>query len=215
MKKAITQNALTQAAITPAVAIQMLKDGNERFLNNAPLNRDFNAQIEETSRGQFPFAVILSCIDSRIPTEIIFDQGIGDIFNVRIAGNFVNEDILGSMEFACEVAGSCLVLVMGHTQCGAIKGACDKVELGNLTGMIEKILPSVDATPSKKTEERTSANTDFVNRVSETNVHMTIQNILEGSAVLRKLYDKGSIEIAGAMYDVKTGEVSFYDDSLN
>jgi len=215
MKKAITQNALTQAAITPAVAIQMLKDGNERFLNNAPLNRDFNAQIEETSRGQFPFAVILSCIDSRIPTEIIFDQGIGDIFNVRIAGNFVNEDILGSMEFACEVAGSCLVLVMGHTQCGAIKGACDKVELGNLTGMIEKILPSVDATPSKKTEERTSANTDFVNRVSETNVHMTIQNILEGSAVLRKLYDKGSIEIAGAMYDVRTGEVSFYDDSLN
>ena len=215
MKKAITQNAATQAAITPSVAVQMLKEGNSRFLTNTVLNRDFNSQIVATSAGQYPFAVILSCIDSRIPTEIIFDQGIGDIFNVRIAGNFVNDDILGSMEFACKVAGSCLVLVMGHTSCGAIKGACDRVELGNLTGMLGKLLPAVDSTKSTDGEDRSSKNTAFVNRVSETNIRMTIRNILEGSEVLRELNNDGNIEIVGAMYDVKSGGVKFYDDHLN
>ena len=215
MKKAITQNAATQAAITPSVAVQMLKEGNARFLTNTVLNRDFNSQIVATSTGQYPFAVILSCIDSRIPTEIIFDQGIGDIFNVRIAGNFVNDDILGSMEFACKVAGSCLVLVMGHTSCGAIKGACDRVELGNLTGMLGKLLPAVDSTTSTDGEDRSSKNTEFVNRVSETNIRMTIRNILEGSEVLRELNNDGNIEIVGAMYDVKSGGVKLYDDHLN
>ena len=215
MKKAITQNAATQAAITPSVAVQMLKEGNARFLTNSVLNRDFNSQIVATSTGQYPFAVILSCIDSRIPTEIIFDQGIGDIFNVRIAGNFVNDDILGSMEFACKVAGSCLVLVMGHTSCVALRGACDRVELGNRTGMLGKLLPAVDSTTSTDGEDRSSKNTEFVNRVSETNIRMTIRNILEGSEVLRELNNDGNIEIVGAMYDVKSGGVKFYDDHLN
>lgn len=210
----ITQTAETQAKITPAVALKMLRDGNARFLANTSLNRDFSIQVDNTANGQFPFAVILSCIDSRIPTEIIFDQGIGDIFNARIAGNFVNEDILGSIEFACKVAGACLVVVMGHTSCGAIKGACDDVKLGNLTGMLAKITPAVAGTSSDNGEDRSSANATFVNRVAETNVHMTLRNMVAGSEVLEEMLDNGEIAIVGAMYDVASGSVDFYDDDL-
>ncbi len=203
------QTAETQASITPQMALELLQKGNERFLAGKPLERNFGEQIEQTATGQYPFAVVLSCIDSRIPTEIIFDQGIGDIFNARIAGNFVNEDILGSMEFACKLAGSKLIVVMGHTSCGAVKGACDAAELGNLTQMLDKIKPAVDATPTASGEVRSSANADFVNRVAVKNVELTIENILTQSPVLRELYEQGAIDIVPAMYDVASGKVDF------
>ena len=212
---AITQTADTQAVLTPATAINMLKEGNARFVEQRQAQRDLLYQVQETANGQFPFAVVLSCIDSRIPTEIIFDQGIGDIFNARVAGNFVNDDILGSMEFACKVAGSKVVVVMGHTSCGAVKGACDHVELGKLTGMLAKITPAVDATETEPGEDRSSANKTFVNRVSKTNVEMTMKNIMEGSEVLRDMYESGAIDIVGAMYDVASGTVEFYDVTGN
>ena len=152
---------------------------------------------------------IVSCIDSRIPTEIVFDQGIGDIFNARIAGNFINEDILGSLEFACKLAGSKLIVVMGHTSCGAVKGACDDAKLGNLTQMLQKIKPAVDQTKTEDGEARDSSNLNFVNRVSEANVNLTIEAIRKHSPVLKDMEDNGEIEITGAMYDVKTGSVNF------
>ena len=145
-----TQSADSQAVINPQMAIDLLKAGNKRFTVRQPLHRDLVGQVNQTATGQYPFAVILSCIDSRIPTEIIFDQGVGDIFNARVAGNFINQDILGSMEFACAVAGSKLIVVMGHTSCGDVKGACDNVELGNLTAMLDKLMPAVDSTELKK-----------------------------------------------------------------
>ena len=145
MSNTMVQTKESQAAQTPDTALEMLKTGNTRFVNNLNSSRDFQQQVKSTASGQFPFAVVLSCIDSRVPAEIIFDQGIGDIFNVRIAGNFVNSDILGSLEFACKVAGSKAIVVLGHSHCGAVKGACDQVELGNLTGMLDKIQPAVQA----------------------------------------------------------------------
>ncbi len=169
------------------------------------------AKVRATAEDQYPFAIVLSCIDSRIPTEILFDKGVGDIFNARIAGNFVNQDILGSMEFACAVAGSKLIVVMGHTSCGAVKGACDHVELGNLTAMLKNLEPAVEATPTSPGEERSSANLDFVNRVARTNVEMTLDRILKDSPVLNELFEKGQIGLAGAMYDVASGKVSFGD----
>jgi carbonic anhydrase len=204
-----TQTKISQAQINPKIALGLLKNGNERFLNNLSLKRSFSAQIIETSSGQYPFAVILSCIDSRIPTEIVFDQGIGDIFNARIAGNFVNEDILGSMEFACKLAGSKLIVVMGHTSCGAVKGACDAAKLGNLTQMLEKIQPAVTATTTKSGEDRSSGNLDFVNRVALENVKMTITDITDKSEVLHEMKMEGSIDIVGAMYNVASGKVDF------
>lgn len=212
INNAETQTADTQASISPKMAIDLLKEGNARFTSNQPLHRDLGGQVNQTATGQYPYACILSCIDSRIPTEIVFDQGVGDIFNARVAGNFVNEDILGSMEFACAAAGSKLIVVMGHTSCGAVKGACDHVELGNLTGMLDKIMPAVDGTETNEGEDRSSKNMEFVNRVSKKNVEMTIQNIHNQSPVLKDLYDKGTIDIVGAMYDVKTGSVTFYAD---
>ena len=211
MSTLIAHTAESQAAIGPKDAIRLLKEGNDRFLQRKHADRDLLMQVDATSGGQYPFAVILSCIDSRIPTEIIFDQGIGDIFNARVAGNFVNTDILGSMEFACKVAGSKVVVVMGHTSCGAVKGACDHVELGNLTSMLARITPAVDATPTDDGEDRSSANRDFVNRVSKTNVDMTIRNTIEQSDVLRQMQENGEITIVGAMYDVQSGKVTFYD----
>ncbi|MGV6844797.1 MAG: carbonic anhydrase family protein [Lutibacter sp.] len=202
----------TQATMTPEKSLQFLKEGNLRFQNNLKLHRDLLEQINDTSQGQFPFATILSCIDSRVPAELVFDQGLGDIFSVRIAGNFVNPDILGSMEFACKLAGTKLIVVLGHTSCGAVKGACDNARLGNLTGMLAKIKPAVKAvTEPKDPSKRNSSNTDFVNNVSAKNVQLTMDRIREESDVLAELEKEGSIKIVGAMYDIKTGAVTFYE----
>ena len=200
-----------QQALSPQDCLELLKAGNARFVDQSPHAHDHLANVEATANGQYPFAVILSCIDSRIPTEIVFDQSVGDVFNARIAGNFVNTDILGSMEFACAVAGSKLIVVMGHTSCGAVKGACDHVELGNLTEMLKKLAPAVDGTPTKPGEDRSSANKDFVNRVAQKNVELTMDQILNDSPVLNDLYELGKIGLVGAMYDVATGRVSFGD----
>jgi len=204
-----TQTPETQTKITPKVAVEMLQRGNERFLKNRLLERKLERQVAETAKGQYPFAIILSCIDSRVPTEIIFDQGIGDIFNVRVAGNFVNEDILGSMEFACKLAGVKLVVVMGHTSCGAVQGACEAVQLGNLTQLLEKLMPAVKATKTAPNEDRSSNNSDFVNRVALKNVELTIEDICAKSPVLYELNNQGKIDIVSAMYDVESGRVEF------
>jgi len=204
-----THSKDSQAALNHADAVQLLKEGNQRFLSKSSINRSFDKQIDLTSTGQYPFAAIVSCIDSRIPTEIIFDQGIGDVFNARIAGNFVNDDILGSLEFACKLAGSKLIVIMGHTSCGAVKGACDHAELGNLTGMLEKIKPAMAAVTTEDGVDRSSKNIDFVNEVSVKNVQLTITKLKEDSPVLNEMINAGEIEVVGAMYDVKTGLVSF------
>lgn len=207
-----TQTKDSQSAIKPSDAVNMLKSGNQRFLDGNVHNRNLHQQVKDTAGGQFPHAAIVSCIDSRIPTEVIFDQGIGDIFNARIAGNFVNEDILGSLEFACKLAGSKVIVIMGHTSCGAVKGACDHAELGNLTQMLDKIMPAVDAVETREGEERSSKNLNFVNEVSAKNVEMTIDNVKKNSSVLNEMYENGEIDIVGAMYDVKTGKVTFTDN---
>lgn len=200
----------TQAQMTPEKSLEALKEGNIRFQNNSSVERNLLEQVEDTKKGQFPFATVLSCIDSRIPAEMIFDQGIGDLFSVRIAGNFINDDILGSMEFACKLAGSRIVVVLGHTSCGAIKGACDGAELGKLTGMLDKIKPAVKAVNSPaEPAQRTSQNLDFVNEVAAQNVTFSIDGIRSGSEVLCEMESNGEIIIVGAMYDVATGKVSF------
>jgi carbonic anhydrase len=202
----------TQATITPNKAIELLKEGNARFQTHKEVERDLLDQVKDTSTGQFPFATVLSCIDSRVSSELIFDQGIGDIFSVRIAGNFVNEDILGSMEFACKLAGTKVIVVLGHTACGAVKGACDDAKLGNLTALISKIKPAVNAvTEPTDPSLRNSGNIDFVNTVAQKNVHLTIDAIRTESPVLKEMEDEGAIKIVGAMYDIKDGSVTFYD----
>lgn len=204
------QTKASQDAISPAKALELLKEGNQRFTAKQQVERDLNLQVEQTSTGQFPFATVLSCIDSRVPAELLFDQGIGDIFSVRIAGNFVNADILGSMEFASKLAGTKLILVLGHTACGAVKGACDHAELGNLTGMLDNIAPAVDAiVEPTAAAERTSANIDFVNAVGTKNVELTIDRIREESPVLAEMEQAGEIQIVGGMYDIATGNVNF------
>ena len=204
------QTKASQDAITPAKALELLKEGNQRFSAKQQVERDLNLQVEQTSTGQFPFATVLSCIDSRVPAELVFDQGIGDIFSVRIAGNFVNADILGSMEFASKLAGTKLILVLGHTACGAVKGACDHAELGNLTGMLDNIAPAVDAiVEPTAAAERTSANIDFVNAVGTKNVELTIDRIRKESPVLAEMEQAGEIQIVGGMYDIATGKVNF------
>jgi len=199
----------SQAAVTPELALQLLKEGNQRFLDKTTLDRSFDKQIELTSGGQYPFAAIVSCIDSRIPTEIVFDQGIGDVFNARIAGNFVNQDILGSLEFACKLAGSKLIVIMGHTSCGAVKGACDHAELGNLTAMLDNIAPALNEVKTAEGVDRSSKNIDFVNEVAVQNVHLTISRLKADSPVLNEMIDNGEIHVVGAMYDVASGKVSF------
>ncbi len=202
----------TQASMTPEKSLQYLKEGNIRFQNNLKANRNLLEQANDTSEGQFPFATILSCIDSRVSAELVFDQGLGDIFSIRIAGNFVNEDILGSMEFACKLAGTKVLVVLGHTSCGAIKGACDHARLGNLTALINKIEPAVAAVATPADEAlRNSKNLDFVNTVATKNVEMTIDNIRERSEILKEMEDKGEIKIVGGMYDIATGKVLFYE----
>ncbi|KAA3624074.1 MAG: carbonic anhydrase [Flavobacterium sp.] len=202
----------TQATMTPDKALQFLREGNERFQNNLKANRNLLQQVNETAEGQFPFATILSCIDSRVSAELVFDQGLGDIFSIRIAGNFINQDILGSMEFACKLAGTKLLVVLGHTSCGAVKGACDHARMGNLTTLINKIEPAVYAVkePEDKSK-RNSSNLKFVDEVAKVNVEMAIENIRNQSVILRDMEKEGSIKIVGAMYDISTGGVSFYD----
>ena len=200
----------TQSKMTPETSLEELKNGNKRFVDRQKLNRDLMQQVSETSNGQYPFATVLSCIDSRVSSELIFDQGIGDIFSVRIAGNFVNEDILGSMEFACKLAGTKLIVVLGHTACGAVKGACDHARLGNLTALINKIEPAVDAVIEPQDKSlRNSSNIEFVNRVAEKNVEMTISEIRSASSVLNEMEKNGEIKIIGGIYDIASGLVSF------
>jgi len=200
----------TQLEMTPDKALAALKEGNARFQNNQKVTRDLMEQVKDTSGGQYPFATILSCIDSRVSAELIFDQGIGDIFSVRIAGNFTNPDILGSMEFACKLAGTKLIVVLGHTACGAVKGACDSARLGNLSGLIEKIEPAVEAVKEPADPAlRNSSNSQFVDEVAQKNVQMTIENIRLDSPVLAEMEAEGAIQIVGAMYDIKTGAVHF------
>jgi len=200
-----------QIIMTPESAIQRLKDGNSRFTKNKNFSRDLTSEVKQTSTGQNPYATVLHCIDSRVSAELIFDEGIGDVFSVRIAGNFENEDILGSMEFACKLAGTKVIVVLGHTACGAVKGACDDAKLGNLTALISKLKPAVEAvTEPADTSKRNSGNIDFVNSVAEKNVYMTIENIREKSPVLKEMEDNGEIKIIGAMYDIKDGSVTFY-----
>ncbi|MDH5413778.1 MAG: carbonic anhydrase family protein [Flavobacteriaceae bacterium] len=202
----------TQATMTPEKSLRYLKEGNLRFQNNLKANRNLLEQVNDTSDGQFPFATILSCIDSRVSAELVFDQGLGDIFSVRIAGNFVNEDILGSMEFACKLAGTKLIVVLGHTACGAVKGACDDAKLGNLTNMLAKIKPAVEAVKEPEDpKSRNSKNSDFVDNVAVKNVHLTIDRILKESPVLAEMQYKGEIKIIGAMYDINTGSVDFFE----
>jgi carbonic anhydrase len=202
----------TQATMTPEKALQFLKEGNLRFQSNLKANRNLLEQVNDTSDGQFPFATILSCIDSRVSAELVFDQGLGDVFSVRIAGNFVNKDILGSMEFGCKLAGTKLVVVLGHTSCGAVKGACDDAKLGNLTAMLGKIKPAVEAVKSPEDRGlRNSKNIEFVNNVAEKNVHLTIDRILQESDVLAEMQQNGEIHIIGGMYDINSGVVTFYE----
>jgi carbonic anhydrase len=202
----------TQATMTPQKSLQYLKQGNERFQNNLKSNRNLLEQVNDTSDGQFPFATILSCIDSRVSAELVFDQGLGDIFSIRIAGNFINEDILGSMEFGCKLAGTELIVVLGHTSCGAIKGACDHARLGNLTALIKKIEPAVDAVKEPQDHTlRNSGNLEFVDNVATKNVQMAIENIRKDSPILAEMERNSEIVIVGAMYDVGTGAVEFYD----
>jgi carbonic anhydrase len=206
-------NKETQAQMTPRKALQFLKEGNDRFINNLKANRNLLEQVNETRDGQWPFATILSCIDSRTSAELIFDQGLGDVFSVRIAGNIVNTDILGSMEFACKVAGSKLIVVLGHSKCGAVKGACDHVEMGNLTELLSKIQPAVYE-EKITTSERSSKNSEFVENVAEINVKRSVRNIIERSFVLEQMLDQGQIGIVGAMHDIESGKVTFYDDVI-
>ena len=206
-------NKETQAQMTPRKALQFLQEGNDRFINNLKANRNLLEQVNETRDGQWPFATILSCIDSRTSAELIFDQGLGDVFSVRIAGNIVNTDILGSMEFACKVAGSKLIVVLGHSKCGAVKGACDHVEMGNLTELLSKIQPAVYQ-EKDTTDNRTSKNSEFVENVAEINVKRSVKNIIERSFVLEQMLEEGQIGIVGAMHDIESGKVIFYDDVM-
>lgn len=208
-----THTKETQATMTPEKSIQYLREGNERFVANLRAHRNLLEQVNDTRDGQFPFATILSCIDSRTSAELVFDQGLGDIFSVRIAGNIINEDILGSMEFSCKVAGSRAVVVLGHTKCGAIKGACDGVQLGNLSTLLNKIQPSVYHEHSVK-ENRNSSNGEFVEKVAEIQVRRSVRAIVEQSVVLREMVDQKQIAIIGGLYDVESGRVQWLDDTL-
>ena len=202
-----------QEAITPLMALDLLKEGNKRFVNNLKINRNLLQQANETSDGQHPFAVILSCIDSRTSAELIFDQGLGDVFSVRIAGNIINEDILGSMEFGCKVAGAKIIVVLGHTKCGAVKGACDHVEMGNLTALLTKIRPAVDDEQTI-TANRNSGNAEFVEKVAAINVKRTVKAIMERSPILKEMIESGEIGIVGGTHNITTGEVEFYTETM-
>ncbi|NGX84038.1 carbonic anhydrase family protein [Aequorivita sp. KMM 9714] len=198
-----------QDILTPDVIINSLMDGNERFVNNELTARDYSKQVKNSAGGQYPEAVILSCLDSRIPVEEIFDRGIGDLFVARVAGNFVNEDMLGSLEFACKVSGSKLIVVLGHNHCGAIRAAVDNVKLGNITSMLEKIQPAVDNVDYDG--DKTSANAEYVAKVCESNINNTIDNIKKNSSILKEMEDAGEIKIIGAIYNIENGKVDWLD----
>ncbi|MGJ8744333.1 carbonic anhydrase family protein [Polaribacter sp.] len=201
----------TQSTMTPQKSLQYLKEGNQRFQDNLKAHRNLLEQVNDTSSGQFPFATILSCIDSRVSAELIFDQGLGDVFSIRIAGNFVNQDILGSMEFGCKLAGTKLIVVLGHTSCGAVKGACDNARLGNLTAMLNKIKPAVNSVLEPEDASlRNSSNLEFVDNVAAQNVLLTIERIRHESEVLSELEENGEILIVGAMYNINDGAVTFF-----
>lgn len=205
----------TQANLTPRMALEILKEGNERFVKNLKAQRDLLAQVNATRDGQWPFATVLSCMDSRTSAELVFDQGLGDIFSVRIAGNIVNTDILGCMEFACKVAGSKLIVVLGHTKCGAVKGACDHVEMGNLTELLSKLQPAVYEERSiTSPDKRNSANSAFVENVSAINVRRSVKSIIERSYIIEQMVESGAIGVVGAMYNIDTGKVEFYEDVM-
>jgi carbonic anhydrase len=200
-----TMSKAIQAGMTPDQAIAALKAGNQRFVAGNSIKRDYKKQVQQTALGQYPMASIVACIDSRSAPEHVFDLGVGDVFDVRVAGNTVNEDMLGSLEFAAKVAGSRAIVVLGHTNCGAIKGACDGVKMGNLTGLLDKLMPAVNAT--KTSGERNSKNDEFVQDVTEENVNLTVQKIRDMSPVLKEMEAQGKIKIVGAMYDISTGKV--------
>ncbi len=202
-----------QAALTPAAVLQALQDGNRRFLTGQAIERNFLEQMRQTTAGQYPMATILGCIDSRVPHEVIFDKGVGDLFSARIAGNFINTDMLGSLEFSTAVAGARVIVVLGHTECGAVKGACDHVQLGNLTTTLANLSPAVYAVQNIE-GPRTSANKAFVEAVAHENVAMTVDNIIERSSVIRGLVESGRLMVIGAMYDVSTGVVTFDDATM-
>jgi len=207
-----THTRESQQSLTPAEALQYLKEGNARFCANLKANRNLLQQVNETRDGQFPFAAILSCIDSRTSAELVFDQGLGDVFSIRIAGNFVNDDILGSLEFACKAAGSKLIVVLGHSACGAIKGACDHVQLGHLTSMLSKIRPAVERVREPQDAAlRNSKNDSFVQAVAEMNVAMAVEQIRQRSAILREMLEAGQIGLVGGMYDLSSGQVDFQE----
>jgi len=211
---ALREDVLTaeeQAALTPYAVIELLREGNQRFVRNDLTLRDHSTMVRKSTEAQFPKAIVLSCVDSRVPVEDVFDRGIGDVFVARVAGNFVNEDILGSMEFACAVSGSKLVLVMGHEHCGAVKAAISDVELGNITAMLTRIRPAVDAARASYDGDASAANEEFVHEVCEQNVVDTIAAIRARSPILADLERGGSIRIVGAIYDMDTGVVSFLD----
>jgi len=213
INKQLSSEVITQEKqkqLKPDSVLQSLKDGNKRFVENNLIQRDYLKQVNKTSQGQYPEAIILSCIDSRVPVEIVFDKGIGDIFVARVAGNIIDPNILGSMEYSCKVSGAKLILVLGHSQCGAIKSSIDNVKLGNITGLLEKIQPSVQSFPDYK-GEKSSKNNEFVDMVSKKNVSETIKNIRKDSPILKEMDDKGEIKIAGAFYNVETGKVDFLD----
>jgi carbonic anhydrase len=207
-----THNKDSQATMTPEKALAYLKEGNGRFMNNLKANRNLLEQVNDTREGQWPFATILSCIDSRTSAELVFDQGLGDIFSIRLAGNVLSDAVLGSMEFACKLAGSRLLVVLGHTACGAIKGACDNVQMGNLSTLLNLIQPAVyfERTVS---ENRTSKNPDFVDRVAQIQVRRAVEGVIERSMVLREMIEDGDIALIGAMYDVASGAVQFFDET--
>ncbi len=205
-----------QEKLTPQQALTLLKEGNKRFINNLKINRNLLQQVNETSQGQYPFAFILSCIDSRTSAELIFDQGLGDIFSCRIAGNILNSDIVGSMEFACKISGSKIIVVLGHTKCGAIKGACANVEMGNLTnltGLLAKIRPAM-AVEAATVKDKTAVNPTFVENVTHHNVRLTLKQIPEQSPILAKMIQEGQIILIGALYNVETGAVNFFEDEM-
>lgn len=203
-----------QQLLTPADAINLLKEGNKRFVNNLKINRNLLQQVNETSDGQYPFAVILSCIDSRTSAELIFDQGLGDIFSIRIAGNILNDDILGSMEFACKLAGSKLIAVLGHTKCGAIQGACKQVKLGHLSGLLEKIEPAIHLVKQHNHNQH-ETDTAFINAVTEVNVDLVINNILQKSPIINELVKQKKVGIIGGIYNADNGQVDLKEDGTS
>jgi carbonic anhydrase len=200
----------TQSAMTPDSALAELKAGNARFVAGQPAQRDHRADVKATASGQYPFAVVLSCLDSRVPIEIVLDQGIGDIFSARVAGNVLDGDILGSMEFGCKASGAKLIAVIGHSNCGAIKGAVDDVKLGKLSDLLSKIKPAIGKVPAD-VSPRSSKNHDFVDKVAEANVRLVMQQIRERSPILHQMLDKHEIGLVGGIYDLSTGEVHFFD----